>query len=227
MKKLSLVFVVKLISIAALAQLKTYDTIPYALDYHQQRLTIFKKESLTKGKIIFLGDSHIEFGDWKKHLKDSSIINRGVAGDNTFGVLARLQDVTDRQPSKVFICIGINDVSKNIPEEAIVKNIVTMARRIKQASPKTKIFVHSILPTNDAVKKEYPDAYNKDDQARQVNDQLKSHALKNGFTYVDLYSKFQDNDGKLNPAYAYEDGLHLNASGYKLWIEILKGKGYL
>jgi lysophospholipase L1-like esterase len=204
-----------------------YDTIPYALDYHQQRLDIFKKESLTRGKIIFLGDSHIEFGDWKKHLKDSSIINRGVAGDNTFGVLARLQDVTDRQPSKVFICIGINDVSKNIPEEVIVKNIVAMAKRIKQVSPKTQIFVHSILPTNDAVKKEYPDAYNKNDRARQVNDQLKSHALKNGFTYVDLYSKVQDKDGKLNPAYAYEDGLHLNANGYKLWIEILKSKGYL
>ncbi len=227
MKKLALVFVVKLISIAALAQLKTYDTIPYALDYHQQRLAIFKKEPTTKGKIIFLGDSHIEFGDWKKHLKDSSIVNRGIAGDNTFGVLARLQDVTDRQPSKVFICLGINDVSKNIPKEVIVKNIVAMAKRIKRASPKTQIFVHSILPTNDAVKKEYPDAYSKNDRARQVNGQLKIDALKNGFIYVDLYSKFQDTNGKLNPAYAYEDGLHLNANGYKLWMEILKGKGYL
>ncbi len=213
--------------LAVFAQVKTYDTIPYALDYHQQRLAIFKKEPMVKGKIIFLGDSHIEFGDWKKHLKDSSIINRGVAGDNTFGVLARLQDVIDRLPSKVFICIGINDVSKNIPEQIIEKNIMTMVKRIKQASPKTQIFVHGILPTNDAVKKEYPDAYNKNDRARQVNDQLKINSLKNGFTFVDLYSKFQDTNGKLNAIYAYEDGLHLNANGYKLWIEILKGKEYL
>jgi lysophospholipase L1-like esterase len=204
-----------------------YDTIPYALDYHQQRLDIFKKESLTKGKIIFLGDSHIEFGDWRKYLKDSSIINRGIAGDNTFGVLARLQEVIDRRPTKVFICIGINDVSKNIPEQTTVKNIMSMVKRIKQATPNAQIFVHSILPTNDAVKKEYPDAYNKNDQARQVNDLIKINSLKNGFTYVDLYSKFQDASGKLNATYAYEDGLHLNANGYKLWIEILKGKGLL
>jgi lysophospholipase L1-like esterase len=204
------------------AQKPAYDTIPYALDYHQKRLEAFSHEPLVKGRIIFLGDSHIEFGDWKKHLNDTTIVNRGVAGDITFGVLNRLQDVIIRHPTRLVIEIGINDIAKNIPNEVIANNILKIVDRIKGVSPKTKIYVHSILPTNDAVKKEYPDAFNKNNRSVKLNQELKSKAVKSGFTYIDLYSMLQDKEGKLNTKYAYEDGLHLNAEGYKLWVATLK-----
>jgi len=57
------------------------------------------------------------------------VINRGIAGDITFGVLGRLDEVIARKPAKLFIKIGINDISKNIPDEIIVENILTMVRK--------------------------------------------------------------------------------------------------
>jgi lysophospholipase L1-like esterase len=204
-----------------------YDTIQYAKEHHQKRLILFRSEPIVKGKIIFLGNSITEFGDWQKLLNDSTVINRGIAGDNTFGVLARLEDVINREPSKLFIKIGINDVSQNIPVEIIVKNISTIIKSVKAKSPMTKIYIHSILPTNDNVKNEYPDAYNKNDIVNLINRQLKKQAEKYNIIYIDINKIFSDKYGKLDIKYADSDGLHLNDFAYKTWIELLKKNKYL
>jgi hypothetical protein len=131
----------------------------------------FGSEPITKGKIIFLGNSRTEFGDWKKLLNNTSVINRGIAGDNTFGVLARLDEVIARRPDKLFIEIGINDISQNIPVAIITKNIRTIVERVHAKLPGAKVYVLSVLPTNDNVKNEYPDAFNKNEQVSSVNKQ--------------------------------------------------------
>jgi lysophospholipase L1-like esterase len=227
MKTVLFVFSFSLTSIISFGQNIIYDTIQYAKEYHQKRLALFNSEPIIKSKIIFLGNSITEFGDWQKLLSDPSVINRGIAGDNTFGVLARLEDVNIRQPSKLFIKIGINDISQNIPVEIIVKNILAIVERVRAKSPATKIYVHSILPTNDNVKNEYPEAFNKNDQVRLVNGQLSQKAKTNKFIYIDLDKEFKDKEGKLNVEYAESDGLHLNEVGYQTWIRLLKEKGYL
>jgi lysophospholipase L1-like esterase len=227
LKTLLFVFSFSLASIVSVGQNIIYDTIQYAKEYHQKRLTLFNSEPIIKGKTIFLGNSITEFGDWQKLLNDQSVINRGIAGDNTFGVLARLEDVIIRQPSKLFIKIGINDISQNIPVEIIVKNILAIVERVQAKSPATKIYVHSILPTNDNVKEEYPEAFNKNDRVRMVNGKISQNAKANKFIYVDLDKEFKDTKGKLNVKYAESDGLHLNEVGYQTWIRLLKENGYL
>ena len=227
MKKISLIVVFILAVFVSKSQTKSYDTIPYVPEFYAKRVALFNNESIVSGKVIFLGNSITQFGDWKKLLKDSFVINRGIAGDITFGVLNRLDDVIARQPSRLFVKIGINDIAKDIPEEVIVANIVTIVQKVKAGSPKTQIFVHSILPTNDSVKNEYPNAYNKNGQVVKVNRQLKSNATKFGYTYIDLYKTFSDKKGKLSVKYAEADGLHLNKAGYLKWVEVLKKKRYL
>jgi lysophospholipase L1-like esterase len=204
-----------------------YDTIQYAKEYHQKRLTLFRSEPIVKNKIIFLGNSITEFGDWRKLLNDSTVVNRGIAGDNTFGAIARLEDVINREPSKLFIKIGINDISQNIPVEIIVKNISTIIKEVKAKSPMTEICIHSILPTNDSVKNNYPDAYNKNDMVNLVNRLIKRQAKKYKISYIDIHKKFRDKYGQLDIKYADSDGLHLNDFGYKTWIELLKRNKYL
>ncbi len=227
MKKIFFSILFCLTSIIIYAQSKIYDTIQYAKEYHQKRLAVFNKEPITKNKIIFLGNSITEFGEWRKLLNDSTIINRGIAGDNTFGVLARLEDVIIRKPKKVFIEIGINDISQNVPVEIITKNINKIVERIKAKSPGTEIYVLSILPTNDDVKKEYPEAFNKSGRGNLVNKQLMQNAGANKFTYIDLSEKLKDRNGKLDVKYAETDGLHLNNLGYQVWIKLLRAKKYL
>jgi len=204
-----------------------YDTIRYAPEHFKDRVTLFKKEPVRKDRIIFLGNSITEFGDWRTLLNDSRVINRGIAADNTFGVLDRLEDVIGRKPRKLFIEIGINDIAQNIPNEIVVKNILTIVERVKKNSPATKIYVHSIFPTNDNVKNEYPDAFNKNKFVTQVNEQIRQASFKNGFTYVDFDKELKDKDGKLDTRFADPDGLHLNAKGYEVWAAFLRRKKYL
>ena len=221
MKKLLIAFLTCSCAVAA-GQSIVYDTIRYAPEYYKERMGVFKAEPIVKGKIIFLGNSLTEYGDWPKLLNDPTVVNRGIAADNTFGVLERLDDVISRQPKKLIIEIGINDIAQNIPEDIIAKNILTIVQRVRDRSPQTLISVLSILPTNDNVKNEYPDAYNKHKQINSLNTQLKHAAKDNRFIYVDLASALSDKDGKLDIKYANADGLHLNDAGYYQWITLLK-----
>ncbi|MBA4055530.1 MAG: sialate O-acetylesterase [Marivirga sp.] len=221
LKRLCIAVAFLIIAFASQAQKRTYDTIPYVPDYYYKRLALFNQESFEKGKIIFLGNSITEFGNWKKLLKDSSVINRGIAGDITFGVLFRLDEVIAHQPSKLFIKIGINDIAKNIPDKVIVENILKMVVKVKTRSPETRVFIISILPTNDSVKTEYPDVFNKNTHVVTVNNQLMRNTKKLDFTFIDLYSEITDKHGNLDARYTVGDGLHLNDLGYQLWVELL------
>mgnify|MGYP000061554644 CR=1 FL=1 len=69
---------------------------------------------ISTDEIIFLGNSITDIGEWTEVWQDIHVKNRGISGDNTFGVLARLDEVVSSKPSKIFIMIGINDISKNI-----------------------------------------------------------------------------------------------------------------
>jgi len=151
----------------------------------------------------------------------STVINRGIAGDNTFGVLARLNDVILRKPRIIFIEIGINDISQNIPSPIIIKNIIAIVQQLHSKSPATKIFITSILPSNANAKIEYPAAYGKDDIIDQTNITLIKNAPEYKYTYIDLNSQVKDFKGELDIKYADPDGLHLNAMGYEKWLNLI------
>ncbi len=225
-KILIVVIVSCLLAHAASAQIPRYDTIRYAREYYDGRVALFKTESVSKGNAIFLGNSHVEYGNWKKLLGDSSVVNRGIAADNTFGVLERLEDVIKRQPAKLFVEIGINDIAQNIPIDVIAKNIDTIVERVRAGSPGTKVYVHSILPTNDNCKNEYPEVFNKNSKTDQLNARLRSNANSHGYVFVDLNKELRDKDGKLSVKYARADGLHLNREGYALWVKLMKAKKF-
>jgi lysophospholipase L1-like esterase len=211
-------------STLAPAQNARYDSIRYAREYYAERVAGFEREPLQKGRVIFLGDSQVEYGDWQKLLAVPTIVNRGVGGDNTFGVLDRLDDVIARSPSRLFLVVGINDISQNIPESVILKNIFTIIQRVKAGWPGTSIYVHSIFPTNDHVRQEYPAAFGKNAIVTSVNRQIQSAAKAHGFTYLDLATTLTDAQGNLDEQYAQPDGLHLNAKGYQAWTQFLKEK---
>ena len=224
-KKLALfIFCFLLLALPSYAQ-KTWDTIPNMPQHYLERIAIFKNEPIVTGKIIFLGNSITEGANWKKLLKDSTIVNRGVSGDITFGVLNRLDDVIKRKPSKLFVLIGINDLYKGIPAEVVLQNVFTLVRMIKSGSPKTQLFIQSILPVNKTFKN-FPKGYDQEDHITIVNGQLKKLSKHFGYTYVDLYNQFTNTNLQLEEKYSF-DGLHLNASGYAHWVELLKNAKYL
>jgi len=189
--------------------------------YYNQRLTLFEKLPDTKGEIIFLGNSITDGGEWCELLGNPKAKNRGISGDTTDGVLFRLSEVTRSKPAKVFLLIGINDLSRGVSKDTVFSNICKIADLIRKDSPRTKIYIQSILPVSDSFGL-FKNHTNKTDDVIWINSQLKTWCSKENVGFVDLYSRFKMADSdRLNPQLS-NDGLHLTGDGYLLWVEIIK-----
>jgi lysophospholipase L1-like esterase len=203
-----------------------YDTIRYFREHYAERMKVFAAEPVLTGGIVFLGNSITEYGDWRKLIGDSGAVNRGIAADNSFGVLDRLDEVISRHPRKLFLEIGINDIGQGIPVSVIENNIYSIVKRVKAGSPGTSVYVVSILPTNSDVRQEYPELYGKNGMVEQLDYGLRLHSTSatNGFGYIDLQRQVRTGDGDLDRRFARSDGLHLNAAGYKVWVDLMRAQ---
>ncbi len=189
-----------------------------------EQVAKFKADPITKKDYIFLGNSITAGTDWAKLLSLPQAKNRGISGDITFGVLERLQEVIDRKPAKVFILIGINDISRNIPDEVILSNYKKMVSRIRKGSKKTQIYFYTLLPVNSSFEK-FKNHYGKDDHILYLNDEIRKFTAKK-VKVIDLYPAFLDKDNHLR-AELTKDGLHLIPEGYQVWKTLLEKGGYL
>jgi lysophospholipase L1-like esterase len=196
----------------------------YKRPYYEQRVSLFKQLPKVKNAIVFIGNSITDGGEWQELLDCKKCVNRGISGDISFGVLARLDDALKDKPKKIILLIGINDISRNIPNERIIENYKAFVSRTKAVSPKTKIYLQSVLPTNNTFRK----FVDKNEESIKILNAAMLDLSKNteGVTYIDLYAKFLDADGRLDKKYT-NDGLHLLGEGYILWAKILKEGGYL
>ena len=227
MRTIYICLILGLIPFLSQGQQADKDTALYKSGHYTQRLAIFKSEPVIKGRIIFLGNSITEFGDWKGLFNDPTVINRGIAGDNTYGVLARLNDIIIRKPKKVFIEIGVNDFALERGQQHAVRNILSIVKQIHLGSPRTRIYVLSILPTNDNVKTDYPFAYNKQRETNMINNELSKASSTNSYYFVGLNKVLRDKNGKLDTKFAMGDGIHLNKTGYQKYLVLLKSKGFI
>ena len=192
----------------------------YRTSYYEQKLSLFRLLPDTKDEIIFLGNSITDIGEWAEIWQNPKVKNRGISTDNSFGVLARLDEVLSSKPAKILLMIGINDIAKNVPDSIIIANIIKITERVKLSSPATQFIIQSILPTNP-VFTEFPRYQHKDVHIRFVNQALREYCSQQQLIFVDLYSHFKDTDGHLSTAYT-NDGVHINGAGYFLWRSVLK-----
>lgn len=172
-----------------------------------------------KDEIVFLGNSIIEGGAWSELFKNIKIKNRGISGDITEGILNRLDEVTESNPSKIFLLIGINDLAHGIEIDSVYKNYEIIIKRIIKDSPQTLIYIHSLLPVNDKFYY-FKNHTNKGKAILALNKKLINLAKMYNQKYIDLYSKFVNEEGKLKEEYTI-DGVHLTGKGYLLWKSIL------
>ncbi|WP_312333817.1 GDSL-type esterase/lipase family protein [Sphingobacterium sp.] len=199
----------------------------YANWYYQQRMAYFEQSPTIKGAIVFLGNSITERAEWQELLADSRypVLNRGIGGDNSFGILARIDEVLRGRPRTIFLMDGINDQFRKLPQEVSVNNYKRIIKRIKKISPKTLIYLQSALPINEGLTKE-PYTKGRNVLVPILNEKLRQLAADENIPFVDLCPLFQDNEGKLSTIYS-ADGVHLIPSAYIKWVQLLKEKKYL
>lgn len=194
-------------------------------EIYPSRVALMRTFRHTKKDIVFLGNSITFWAEWNELLGNRHVKNRGIPGDTSYGVLERLDEVTSGKPAKVFLLIGINDLARNIPADVLLRNFSRIIRRMKSESASTRIYIQTILPTNDSFNK-LPNHCNKDALIRKVNSELLKLAQEEHVVFIDLYRHFADQAGKLKKELTW-DGVHLTQEGYEKWADILKNEKYL
>lgn len=215
MKKFVFLMTVLALSLVCHAQERKYSAFYY------QRATLFEELPITSKDIVFLGNSITNGAEWSELFQNKNVKNRGISGDICMGVYDRLDAILKGKPAKIFLLIGINDVSRGTPADTIVNRIRLIARKIKTDSPKTKLYLQSVLPVTDHYKM-FQGHTSRWQVVPEINKGLISLAAEEGVTYIDLYSHFMDEKtGKMNIEYT-NDGVHLLGKGYMKWVEIVK-----
>jgi hexosaminidase len=178
---------------------------------HEQMLSMFRACPDTKGAIIFLGNSITEGGNWEEIFQLDNILNRGIGGDVTAGVLARMDEIVRHEPSKLFICIGTNDLARGVEIPDIIANYHAILETVREASPETVIYVQSVLPVGEKVFFGH-----NNDKIKSLNEEIKKMCAKKQITYIDLHPLFAGPNGYLDSQYT-NDELHLLGGAYLLW----------
>lgn len=185
--------------------------------YYYHRKEHFETLPDTPHEIIFLGNSITDGAEWFELFGGNpNIKNRGIGGDDTDGVLERLDEVTSSKPDKIFMMIGTNDIAYSKSVEHVVENTKKIISRIKESSPNTKIYIESVLPVQDAIHTTRPN-----EKLMAINKQLIEICKEQHLTYIDLVPLLSDENGKLNMKYSI-DGLHVNGDGYLIWVDAIK-----
>jgi len=177
------------------------------------------------GGIVFVGDSITDFFRLNEFFHGIYVINRGIGGDTTDGVLKRLNEsVFALLPSKVFLLIGTNDIGENKSDEHIIRNIREIIDRIREKCPETQIYLQSIYPVsrvNDKKINKYIVGRRTNERIRRINGELKKIAREKDIVYIDVFSHLTDENGNLKLEYTVE-GLHLTIEGYRVCADVLR-----
>ncbi|MBW4692338.1 MAG: G-D-S-L family lipolytic protein [Lyngbya sp. HA4199-MV5] len=186
---------------------------PY-YDHRQSQLVLLPIQS---SNIVFLGDSITDEGEWAELLANSAIRNRGISSDTTIGVLDRLPNLITPQPQKIFLMIGVNDLSNlgRSPAE-IIQTYTEILIQIRARSPQTHVFIQSVLPINPKLFLGFVTNKN----IRTLNELLQHLADEFSHSYIDLHSQFLDANQQLDTKYT-SDGIHLNGIAYQRWADLI------
>lgn len=189
--------------------------------YWFQKKTLFDELPIKKGDIVFLGNSITDGGEWAELFDMPNVKNRGISGDIVNNVRKRLDQITEGQPAKIFLLIGINDVShKNETVESIAADYEKLVDEIMAKAPHTKLYIQSVFPVKESYDI-FKGLNGRGHMVKPLNDKIRQIAQKRGLTYIDLYSVLQGADGNLSDEYT-NDGLHLTGPGYKAWVNAIR-----
>ena len=178
--------------------------------YYRLRMDLFAATPLAAGDIVFLGDSITEGAEWNELFPGLPVRDRGISGDTTAGVLARLGTVTASRPAAVFLLVGTNELAPSLDPAPSLARQREILERIRRESPDTRVFVQSLLP-RAATYRERVEGYN---QA------LRGICHEAGVVFIDLYPAFLAPDGSLRDELTFDE-LHLTGAGYRVWRTLL------
>jgi len=178
--------------------------------FRNHRYDAFKALETNSQSIVFYGNSITNMHEWWEAFgSNHHICNRGTSGGYSGELLDNLESVIAGHPAKLFLMIGTNDLGTDGYTPEIVRaNIRSMIERTQAESPKTEIYIQSILPSTNGLRTLAT--------LSAANKLIKELCEEKHVTYIDLWNDLM---GITSGSDLSLDGLHLKATGYKIWCE--------
>lgn len=176
--------------------------------FRNHRYDSFRVLPVDSTDVVFVGNSITNMHEWWEAFGSmQNVKNRGVSGAVTHEALANIRAVANGKPKKMFLLIGTNDIGTQGMNDAhtVAANIARIIDVVQRESPRTAIYVQSILPSNVGIRT------TANEEAANVL--IKQICNEKSVTYIDLWDSMQ---GIIDGTHSL-DGLHLKASGYAIW----------
>lgn len=201
----------------------------------QDRLERYRvlNRNVRKGEILFTGSSLMEQFPINELLMtngmDQVIYNRGIGGFTTTDMLQYMEEmVFGTEPSRIFINIGTNDISKpDYRLEVLMERYEEIISRIQERLPEAEINMMAYYPVNETDK--LPDgewaktmfATRTNENIAAANAAVEKLAEKMGCRFINANQGLTDERGKLKKEFTIE-GIHMYANGYQVVLDNLK-----
>lgn len=165
-------------------------------------------------EILFVGSSSFtKWTDVQNYFPNHPIINRGFGGSTLLDVMMYSDNVIlPYQPKQIVIYCGENDLaySDTISAQTVANRFFTLFDLIRHVWEKAPIDYISIKPSPSRAKLMT--------KMVETNDLIESFLkTKSNTSFIDVYHKMLDANGKPISEIFGPDSLHMNAKGYAIW----------
>ena len=177
---------------------------------------------------IFVGDSRTEGFMLYSGLKNAQSLTtvgltvREAFQKETVKVDGKKMTVMDalatKSFGKIYIMLGMNELGW-VYAEQFQEEYGKIIDRVREINPQAEIYIQSILPVSQ--KKDDEGTYVNNQRINAYNELLIQLAEEKEVAYVNVAEAVSDETGKL-PEDATADGVHLQPSSCKIWLEYLK-----
>ncbi|GAA0106817.1 hypothetical protein UT300013_34420 [Paraclostridium sordellii] len=165
---------------------------------------------------VIMGDSRGEGLTEYEILSPSSVV--AYKGRNTIKAKDDISSVVDLAPSKIFMTYGMNDLELFSNSQEFIKNYESLIKSVKAKLPNSKIYVTSIIPTNNSAINKHPKFKN----VYSFNDGIKGMCKDLNVEFIDVGGSMNSDKNLYEP-----DGIHFKPEFYKGYLTILQEKANL
>ena len=168
------------------------------------------------GGVVFVGSSSIRMWDVAKSFPELSAINRGFGGSQICDATHFAEVlVVKYKPRLIVLYAGDNDINSGKSAEQVSIDFQTFVAKVRKSLPEAPIVYISIKPSLAR--------WAQRETQREANRLIAADCEKNEtLEFVDVWPVMLGDDGEPRKEMFVEDGLHLNETGYKPWVDLVR-----
>ena len=180
-----------------------------------QFLVADQEHPTAQGGVVFVGSSSIRMWDLGQSFPGQGYLNRGFGGSEIGDSTHYFAELVGKhQPGVVVFYAGDNDLAAGNSAEQALADFRSFVRKFKLELSDSRLLLIAIKPSIAR--------WNLADTLRQANALIAADcATDDKLTFVDVWPVMLGADGQPRADIFLEDGLHMNAAGYKLWVELI------